>query len=258
MKKFLSLTFTFILLFCLNCYYVKADDNIDYISKANSIYKKMLIESGLLDTNDIPIASTFSTSTKSFNNSDFSTTYAFIEKDGELVDAYNYILNAVYNYETKELTNTKLLGFTLRAKYRKYSQWDNNLKPTYYRHGTLQIITSNTPIVSEIRNFKCIYISCGIQTNENGTTSGGYIQAKTEYSSNSISSGFSRYISSSNIGNPYILRDSHATGTGQVFSGLAYRFTYGGRTYGDYTILEKIAGDDTIPSEYDFGFNLND
>lgn len=220
---------------------------------AKKIYNEALKECGLLDDYD-RIVFTQNNTVQSFNGltNSVSEIVSFIETENGLEDAYQLALKLSYENKNASLDNTKLLGFKINVNYTYFSQFTNDSAP-YYRHGNVSVKAANNSYVPELPNFKCVYVSRGQQTNNQGRASYGFIECKSIIGTTTLHSGEEKHLYSGDKGNPYILKQSNSATYGKAFSGIAYKFSYGGR---DYTGNKVILYDETEEFPYDYNYDL--
>ena len=171
------------------------------------------------------------------NKQQYNHIVSYIEEDGELKDAYTVIRRSVATGRTEELKNTSIMGFVITVNFDYYYPGNNGYKDPYYKHGALSVKTASNPMIKSVGNFNCVYVSRGIETDSEGNWSGNHIEAVTRITRNSLNYGQTITSNSSNVGNPYIAKNGSSVDFGVAFTGVAYRFTFGGREYTDYKII---------------------
>lgn len=213
-------------------------DEITIQQEVENIYVQKIIEAGLAEDSDkvnfINGVAVYSDETEKT----FSEINAYIEVDGVLEDAYNVIYRNVATGMTGTLTNTRILGFTITVNYSYYKfSADNGYIDPYYRHGELTVKASTSSGVESIDNFRCVYLSRGIQTDSSGNWTGNFVEAISRINAGHLSVGERWSVSGSNIGKPYIAKYSSTVENGTAFTGVAYAFEYGGNVYSDNNVF---------------------
>ena len=231
-KKWLGVLTTSVLLMITMCVPVLAvpiEHNTNQISiekEARSIYTQKLIESGLISeditlNNIAQVASYTDEVEHTYNEIN-----AYIDVDGNLENAYDVIYRSVATGRTGTLSNTDVMGFVITVNYNYFYPSQNGYQDPYYQHGSMKVKASSNYSVESIDNFKCLYLSRGIQTDSEGYWTGDFIEAESLINANHLSAGETWTMSGSNIGRPYIAKNSSTVSNGTAFSGIAYSFTY--------------------------------
>ena len=175
------------------------DKQINVEEEVNSIYTQKLIEAGLIDESTkldsiAQVASFTDDIEKTYNE-----VSAYIDVDGNLENAYDVIYRSVATGKTGTLSNTDVMGFVITVNYNYYSQWDNDSQDTYYQHGSMKVKASSNYAVESIDDFKCVYLSRGIQTNSNGDWTGNFVEARSLINTYHLSAGETWTMSGINI-----------------------------------------------------------
>lgn len=227
------------------------DKQINVEEEVNSIYTQKLIEAGLIDESTkldsiAQVASFTDDIEKTYNEVN-----AYIDVDGNLENAYDVIYRSVATGKTGTLSNTDVMGFVITVNYNYFYPSQNGYQDPYYQHGSMKVKASSNYSVESIDNFKCLYLSRGIQTDSEGYWTGDFIEAESLINANHLSAGETWTMSGSNIGRPYIAKNSSTVPNGTAFSGIAYAFTYNGEEYKDSKVL--FYDDSSYFLEFDWG-----
>ena len=223
---------------------------VNIVEEAQNIYYNMLIEAGFINENDTILLSDNITYSHNEGTRENKEIISFIEEDNELKDAYTVIKKAVATEQQVSLSNSDIVGFTITVTYDYYYPGHNDWKNPYYRHGSVVIRIPN--VQSEIlEDFKCAYISRGLETSEEGYTTGDFVTATTYIYRNKILFGQSISAPTSNIGNPYIAKFGSTFTEGKAFSIVLYQFSYEGVTYENYREILHDESED-LPGLNDF------
>ena len=210
---------------------------MDIEQETISIYTQKLLDAGLVSEtavlNNISDIAYFTDD----DEKTFSEVNAYIDVDGHLENAYDVIYRSVATGRTGTLTNTDVMGFVITVNYNYYYPSLNGYQDPYYQHGSLRVKASNSSNVESIDDFKCVYLSRGIETDSEGNWQGNFIEAASRINGYHLSVGETWNISGSNIGKPYIAKNSSTIPNGTAFSGIAYSFNYNGVEYKDTNIL---------------------
>lgn len=246
MRKFISV----LSLICILCTFIVVPAKAETLQtstiekRATEIYQQMLIDSGLAEQSSNIILKCNSLNTldvKTYSidtsNQTVTNTISYIDENGELVDAYSAIYRSVATGKTAELSNTKIMGFNITVNYNYYYREDNDYVEPHYRHGSVEVTASTNPMISSIGNFNCVYVSRGVETNAEGDWSGDFITCVSRIEYSSLGKGDYHFVRSGDCGNPYLWKFSSTPEGGTSFSGIAYSFTFGGRTYSDTSVI---------------------
>ena len=232
-----------------------AGENAYIESQAQKIYEEMLEESGIISSNDsISYVSTCSARNVDVMVADVekqsvSSIASYIEKDGELLDAYAVVYNAVATGRTAELKNTKIMGFKITVEYDYYYPSDNGYKDPYYKHGTLIVQANDNPMITSIGNFECVYMSQGTRTNESGSVTYSFATTVSRIEKSMLYAGNYYRDTTGDNGNPYFWKFGSSVEGGNAFSGIAFKFTFGNKSYSDYSIIMYDPADDMADLE---------
>ena len=253
MKRLLAVVLVCSLVLSMSTISVKADDNVE--QKAMQIYQEMLEESGLITSNQSIVLKDSQEAQYGINTyvadseeQAFSNIVAYIEEDGILEDAYSVIYRSVATGKTAELSNSSIMGFTLTVYYDYYYPQDNGYTDPYYRHGALEVQASMNPMISSVGDFNCVYLSRGVETNSEGNWSGDFVSCESRVIADTLHKKDYYYVRSGDCGNPYLWKFGSTVENGCAFSGIAYSFSFGGRTYSDTMVILY----DTTQDFFDF------
>ena len=158
------------------------------------------------------------------------------------------IYRSVATGKTAELSNSSIMGFTLTVYYDYYYPQDNGYTDPYYRHGALEVQASMNPMISSVGDFNCVYLSRGVETNSEGNWSGDFVSCESRVSADTLHKKDYYYVRSGDCGNPYLWKFGSTVENGCAFSGIAYSFSFGGRTYSDTMVILY----DTTQDFFDF------
>lgn len=181
--------------------------------------------------------------------------YVQNEDEGILENAYTFVRKAVATGVTENIKNTKLMGFTITVNYDYYYPSYNGYQDAYYKHGTVRVDVRNNQMITSLGNFECVYVSRGVECDENGHWNGNFIETKSRLSKKLLQEGESMENARGDNGNPYIAKQSSSVIYGYAFSGVAYRFTFGTN---EYTNAKVILYDETLsfPDLEDFDWGI--
>lgn len=245
MKKFLAIFTVIAMMFGSSGMAVKAE-SLPVVSNeatAMEIYEEMLRDSGLL-SGEAELCRNISYTDESttayaldVKNEKYSNIVSYIENEGELEDAYTYIARSVSTGRTDELRNTSIMGFAIWVSYSYYAPSNNGWNYPYYKHGVVEVQASSNSMNYSIGDFKCVYVSRGIRTDSEGDSSQGFTTTISRIQDTNLTRGEYHIAGSGDNGNPYYWKNSSTVPDGTAFSGIAYSFYFGGKTFTDTKIL---------------------
>lgn len=253
MKRLVAIIMIVCTVFCSSSLTMAATVESDKTNekRAMEIYEQKLIDCGLLKAEDTIVCKASSKSVNKLSSysldsgeTKFSNIVSYIEDDGELVDAYYYIERSVATGREAELRNTDILGFVITITYDYYYPSDNGWNYPYYKHGVMDIQASSKVSNYSVGNFNCAYVSRGLRTDSEGSYTAEFVTTASRIHDDNLIRGEHYVSSSGDNGNPYLWKNGSTAIDGCAFSGVAYSFYFGGKTFSDIMIIMHDEGKD--------------